>query len=120
MSISLESKHRRIDMEVSGFTRAGVASCSLVFDSPEEGRASADDDNNVSKDSNACSASTSSSSSSPSSSSSIGKNSDLSERSCSDEEDSEENEAQSSYKGPLEMMDALEEVLPMRYYFLLS
>lgn len=50
-----------------------------------------------------------------SASSSIGKNSDLSERSSSEEgEDYEENEAQSSYKGPLEMMEALEEVLPMR------
>ncbi|PON73112.1 hybrid signal transduction histidine kinase M-like protein [Parasponia andersonii] len=124
MSIAFES-NRRIDIEPSGFTRAGVAPCSLLFDSPEqEGRATAiaaaaaDDDDAV-KDSNAFSASTSNScsaSSSPSSSSlsSIGKNSDLSERSCSDGEDSEENEAQSSYKGPLEMMDALEEVLPIR------
>ncbi|KAK9946195.1 hypothetical protein M0R45_011670 [Rubus argutus] len=48
-----------------------------------------------------------------SSSSSIGKNSDASGRSSSD--DGEENdEAQSSYKGPLDMMDALEEVLPLR------
>lgn len=48
-----------------------------------------------------------------SSSSSIGKNSDASGRSLSD--DGEENdEAQSSYKGPLDMMDALEEVLPLR------
>ncbi|PON39633.1 hybrid signal transduction histidine kinase M-like protein [Trema orientale] len=125
MSIAFET-NRRIDIEPSGFTRAGVAPCSLLFDSPEqEGRATAiasdaaaaDDDDAV-KDSNAFSASTSNSSSassSPSSSSSsIGKNSDLSERSCSDGEDSEENEAQSSYKGPLEMMDALEEVLPIR------
>ena len=95
-------------MEPSGFTRG------LVFDSPvAEGRvAAAVGDSAAAKDSNACSASASSSSSS--SSSSIGKNSDLSVRSSSDGEDCEENEAQSSYKGPLEMMEALEEVLPIR------
>lgn len=94
-------------MEPSGFTRG------LVFDSPAaEGRvAAAVGDSEAAKDSNACSASASSSSSS---SSSIGKNSDLSVRSSSDGEDCEENEAQSSYKGPLEMMEALEEVLPIR------
>lgn len=119
MSIALDS-NRRIDIEPSGFPRAGVASrTTLLFDSPEEARAAAaDENNNAAKDSNACCASTSSPSSlSSSSSSSIGKNSDLSERSCTDGEDSEENEAQSSYKGPLEMMDALEEVLPIRYFF---
>ena len=66
---------------------------------------------------NACSDSNSSSSSpapSASETSSIGKNSDLSARSSSDGEDCEENEAQSSYKCPLEMMEALEEVLPIR------
>lgn len=47
---------------------------------------------------------------SSSSTSSIGRNSDLS----SDGENEEENEVQSSYKGPLNMMDSLEEVLPMR------
>jgi hypothetical protein len=51
---------------------------------------------------------------SASASSSIGRNSDVS----SEGEDCEENEAQSSYKGPLDMMDALEEVLPIRFYFL--
>ncbi|XP_059454010.1 protein OXIDATIVE STRESS 3 LIKE 1 [Corylus avellana] len=45
-----------------------------------------------------------------SSSSSIGTNSDLG----SDGEDFGENEAQSSYRGPLDMMEALEEVLPIR------
>lgn len=49
-------------------------------------------------------------SSSPSSSSSIGRNSDLS----SDGEDCGDEEAQSSYKGPLDVMAALEEVLPIR------
>lgn len=90
-------------MEPSGFTRG------LVFDSPAA--VGAVGDSEAAKDSNACSASASSSSSS---SSSIGKNSDLSVRSSSDGEDCEENEAQSSYKGPLEMMEALEEVLPIR------
>ncbi|GMN63307.1 hypothetical protein TIFTF001_032386 [Ficus carica] len=102
MSIALDSS-RRIDMEPSGFTRG------LVFDSPAAEGAVGDSE--AAKDSNACSASASSSSSS---SSSIGKNSDLSVRSSSDGEDCEENEAQSSYKGPLEMMEALEEVLPIR------
>ncbi|KAE8099920.1 hypothetical protein FH972_017864 [Carpinus fangiana] len=45
-----------------------------------------------------------------SSSSSIGTNSDLG----SDGEDFGENEAQSSYRGPLDVMEALEEVLPIR------
>lgn len=43
-------------------------------------------------------------------SSSIGRNSDL----CSDGEDSGENEVQSSYRGSLDVMDALEEALPIR------
>ncbi|MCD7461876.1 hypothetical protein HAX54_047318 [Datura stramonium] len=47
-----------------------------------------------------------------SSSSSIGKNSDVSEGSMEKTDDSEE--VQSSYKGPLSSMEALEEVLPMR------
>jgi hypothetical protein len=47
-------------------------------------------------------------------SSSIGTNSDLG----SDGEDLGENEAQSSYRGPLDMMNALEEVLPIRFFFL--
>lgn len=66
---------------------------------------------------NECSPSSSSSSASPSpsSSSSIGRNSDVS----SDGEDCGENEAQSSYKGPLDMMEALEEVLPIRFVIFL-
>ncbi|XP_016457606.1 uncharacterized protein LOC107781417 [Nicotiana tabacum] len=47
-----------------------------------------------------------------SSSSSIGKNSDISEGSMEKTDDSEE--VQSSYKGPLNSMETLEEVLPMR------
>lgn len=65
-----------------------------------------------------CSSSSSASASpsiSPSSSSSIGRNSDVS----SDGEDCGENEAQSSYKGPLDMMEALEEVLPIRFVIFL-
>ncbi|KAL5559548.1 hypothetical protein UlMin_035759 [Ulmus minor] len=88
-------------MDSSGIAPSDV-SCKLVFDSPEDGRVAGGDEG---KDLSGCSASTSSS---------IGKNSDLSERSSSDGEDCEENEAQSSYKGPLEMMEALEEVLPVR------
>lgn len=48
-----------------------------------------------------------------SSSSSIGKNSDLSENSVDKSGDGEE--VQSSYKGPLDAMEALEEVLPIRF-----
>ena len=49
------------------------------------------------------------------SSSSIGKNSDLSENSLEKSGDGEE--VQSSYKGPLDAMEALEEVLPIRLIF---
>lgn len=48
------------------------------------------------------------------SSSSIGGNSDASGESSSDGEDSTEAEVESELKGPLDTMDALEEVLPMR------
>ena len=48
------------------------------------------------------------------SSSSIGRNSYVSGESSSDNEDSTETEVQSELKGPLDTMDALEEVLPMR------
>ncbi|XVE53988.1 hypothetical protein DITRI_Ditri03aG0046800 [Diplodiscus trichospermus] len=48
------------------------------------------------------------------SSSSIGRISDVSGESSSDGEDSTEAELQSELKGPLDTMDALEEVLPMR------
>ncbi|KAL2471922.1 Uncharacterized protein Adt_40058 [Abeliophyllum distichum] len=49
---------------------------------------------------------------SASESSSIGKNSDISEKSLDNFDENEE--VQSSYKGPLDAMDALEEVLPIR------
>lgn len=47
-----------------------------------------------------------------SSTSSIGKNSDISGRSRENSGDADE--VQSSYKGPLDAMEALEQVLPMR------
>ncbi|XP_022131782.1 uncharacterized protein LOC111004861 [Momordica charantia] len=50
---------------------------------------------------------------SSSSSSSIGENSGLSVKSSDNDDDGENNEAESSYKGPLGM-ESLEEVLPMR------
>lgn len=53
-------------------------------------------------------------STSSSSTSSIGRNSDLSSERSTGDEDCGENEAQSSYKGPLDMMDSLEETLPIR------
>lgn len=98
MSIELDSK-------AAGMSRGG-SSGSLALE-----------------DLNGCSpCSTSSASASPSptpspssSSSSIGRNSDVS----SDGEDCGENEAQSSYKGPLDMMEALEEVLPIRFVIFL-
>lgn len=59
------------------------------------------------------------SSASTSSSSSIGRNSDQSARSSDGEDSGENDEVQSSYKGPLDMMDSLEEVLPVRLVFFL-
>lgn len=56
-------------------------------------------------------------SSSSSTTSSIGKNSDLSsgEKSVENSGDNTDHEVQSPYKGPLNAMEALEEVLPIRY-----
>ncbi|KAG7556029.1 hypothetical protein ISN44_As11g021050 [Arabidopsis suecica] len=57
----------------------------------------------------------SSSSPSSSASSSIGRNSEDGEKSSEDgEDDTGENEVESPYKGPLEMMESLEQVLPVR------
>ncbi|GLT25642.1 hypothetical protein SLA2020_007600 [Shorea laevis] len=98
MSIALE----RIEA-ASGFAR--VMGCSSVFESPapEPERKVGEEDSR--------------STSGTTSSSSIGRNSDEedapSERSL-DGGDCEENEVQSSYKGALDMMDSLEEVLPFR------
>ncbi|KAF4361911.1 hypothetical protein F8388_005647 [Cannabis sativa] len=47
-------------------------------------------------------------------SSSLGRNSDVSDES-SNGEDSADDEAQNSFKGPLDTMDGLEEVLPIKY-----
>ncbi|GFQ00046.1 hypothetical protein PHJA_002148600 [Phtheirospermum japonicum] len=49
-----------------------------------------------------------------SSSSSIGKNSDLSEDLSEKSGDDDDEEVESKYKGPLDAMDALEQVLPIR------
>ncbi|GLT97205.1 hypothetical protein SLE2022_147810 [Rubroshorea leprosula] len=100
MSIALE----RIDAG-TGFRR--VMTRDSVFESPlvaTEGKVEEEDCRSLSG---------------TTSSSSIGRNSDedddghVSGRS-SDGGDGEENEVQSSYKNPLDMMDSLEEVLPIR------
>lgn len=76
-------------MEATGL-RSPVACASAVLESRK------DDDDEAE-----CSSSTTSS---------IGKNSDV-----SSETESGENEAQSAYNGPLDMMESLQEVLPIRY-----
>ncbi|XP_058108600.1 protein OXIDATIVE STRESS 3 LIKE 2-like [Magnolia sinica] len=109
MSIALESSSARI--ERSGFIR-GISPCISIFDPPEPGRnmpqgdrrfAAADPTPKVADEEEETSCS-----------SSIGRNSDClgGPSSGSDGEDS--GEVQSSYKGPLDMMDALEESLPIR------
>ncbi|KAJ0091630.1 hypothetical protein Patl1_13759 [Pistacia atlantica] len=87
-------------VEPSGFRGGGVA----IFEVPPISDEKAAEEQEA-KERNWCSSS---------STSSIGRNSDLSGRSSSDGEDGEENEVQSCYKGPLNMMDSLEEVLPIR------
>ncbi|KAF8365189.1 hypothetical protein HHK36_032810 [Tetracentron sinense] len=102
MSIALESTSNRI--EGSGFIH-GISRIS-IFESPEPGRSihPGDRGNMALKEELELDSCTSSS---------IGRNSDLSGRSTEDE-DAGETEVQSSYKGPLDTMDALEEVLPIR------
>ncbi|CAL0305751.1 unnamed protein product [Lupinus luteus] len=78
-------------MEVSGFTRA-VKRASALFESRKG-------------EEEECYSTTTSSSS-------IGNDSDAD--SSSSERDNEENEAHSEYNGPLDMMDSIEEVLPIR------
>ncbi|KAM1550625.1 hypothetical protein TB1_042236 [Malus domestica] len=91
MSTALNSAAARIGIAPS----SGFACGGLLFDSPETRRRVPAGEVSVSS----------------ASSSSIGKNSDdESERYDGGEND----EAQSSYKGPLDMMNELEEVLPMR------
>lgn len=111
MSIALDSGSNRI--QGSGFIR-GITPCVSIFETPESSR------NAVSamgplipvenrtlggKDGEQ-------EASSSSSSSSIGRNSDFSGEQGSDREDGPE--AQSSYKGPLNALDSLEESLPIR------
>ncbi|XP_015869910.3 protein OXIDATIVE STRESS 3 LIKE 1 isoform X2 [Ziziphus jujuba] len=72
-----------------------------IYDSQEPNAPAEGDHRRLEHDSDSCS------------SSSIGRNSDLSGGS-SDGEESANDEVQSSYKGPLGTMDALEEVLPLK------
>lgn len=104
MSIALESSRNGI--ERSGFVPV-ISPCISIFDSPEPSRKLAGEMLSLDRrtpakmdDSDSCS------------SSSIGRNSDCSGGSASDGEDS--GEVQSSYKGPLDTMDALEDSLPIR------
>lgn len=100
MSIALERNnsgggHR---IEGPGFARRDLARVSSIFDSPEFSAAAEEEDRSGSL-------------SSSSSSSSIGKNSDEHPGSGSDEEE----EVQSEYKGgPLDSLESLEEVLPIK------
>ncbi|KAJ4842071.1 hypothetical protein Tsubulata_039964 [Turnera subulata] len=87
-----------------GYAARGGIACTTasIFESPEERTVTTEEE-----EEEECSPSPSSSSSS-----SIGKNSDLSSN--GEEEGEEDNEVQSSYKGTLDSMEALEEVLPIR------
>ncbi|KGN55382.1 vitellogenin-2 [Cucumis sativus] len=105
MSITLD-RVRQVDDKRSGFSPEDLGYGSVFqrlvthdVDRVVEGFQKEEAD-----ESNTCS------SASTSSSSSIGRNSDQSD----DEDNGENDEVQSSYKGPLDMMDSLEEVLPVR------
>ncbi|XP_057507171.1 uncharacterized protein LOC130790216 isoform X2 [Actinidia eriantha] len=100
MSIALESSTSN-RIERSGL-RHGM-SCGSVYDSPEI----------FSGDRRLTAAKKVEEVVESSSSSSIGRNSDLSGGESDGDGDSGEGEIQSSYKGPLDNLDALEEVLPM-------
>ncbi|XP_077230902.1 protein OXIDATIVE STRESS 3 LIKE 2-like [Tasmannia lanceolata] len=105
MSIALESSGNRI--EGSGFI-GGISSCISIFEMPESGR-------NISgmvPEDRRIPAGNEEEELASCSSSSIGRNSDFSERSL--QSDGEDSEVQSSYKGPLDTMDSLEESLPIR------
>ena len=112
MSIALD-RVQRVEDKGSGFSPEDLGYGS-VFERLDTG----DMDHGVegfekeAEESNTCS-------SASSSSSSIGRNSDQSARSSDGEESGESDEVQSSYKGPLDMMDSLEEVLPVRLVFFL-
>lgn len=113
-------------MEGSGLCR-GMNCISVVYlpDPTEDGATStmlavADDHPSKAQVHTAVSSS-SSSSTATSSNSSIGRNSDSGVGSVSsDPDDSGEPEVQSSYRGPLDTMDSLEDSLPMRYGLSLS
>ncbi|XWS26594.1 hypothetical protein CRYUN_Cryun26dG0044300 [Craigia yunnanensis] len=104
MSLVFERNENTNSIRRSGFIHG--MQCISVYDSPEE--KSVDQRRLLSAkereedDLGSCS------------SSSIGRNSDVSGESSSDGEDSTKAEVQSELKGPLDTMDALEEVLPMR------
>ncbi|MBA0774058.1 hypothetical protein Gotri_009298 [Gossypium trilobum] len=95
-------------MRRSGFIHG--MQCISVYDSPEEKRddrlrllsTEEEEEERDDDESGSCS------------SSSIGRNSDDSGESPSDEDDSPEPEVQSQLKGPLDTMDALQEILPLR------
>ncbi|XP_068660792.1 protein OXIDATIVE STRESS 3 LIKE 1-like [Aristolochia californica] len=111
MSIALESSSNGI--ERSGFI-GGISSRISVFESPESGRefpTAVQNDRRF--PAQAANQRPTEEEALTSCSSSIGKNSDLSGRSQSDDGD-DEAEVQSSYKGPLSTMDALEDSLPVR------
>ncbi|XVE70713.1 hypothetical protein DITRI_Ditri10aG0092700 [Diplodiscus trichospermus] len=104
MSLAFERNGNTGSIRRSGFIRG--MQCISVYDSQEEksedrrGLFSAEE--REEDDLGSCSPS------------SIGRNSDVSGESSSDGEDSTEAAVQSELKGPLDTMDALEEVLPMR------
>ncbi|XP_057967905.1 protein OXIDATIVE STRESS 3 LIKE 2-like [Malania oleifera] len=99
MSIALESSNPRNRIQRPAFDHG--MPCISIYDSPEPAVLVADRGFQAAGDSDSCS------------SSSIGRNSDVF-WALSDGDDGGESEVQSSYKGPLDTMDALEEVLPMK------
>lgn len=99
-------------IEHSGLTRV-VACAPAFFELPEDQKLSARIGGN---DTLPAKISDDQCSTSSSSTSSIGRNSDLSSDRSTEDEDCGENEAQSAYNGPLDMMESLEEVLPIRYH----
>lgn len=113
MSISL-ARARRFEDNRSGFSPEdlGYGSVFERLDTEDVDRG-VEGFEKEAEESNTCS------SASTSSSSSIGRNSDQSARSSDGEDSGENDEVQSSYKGPLDMMDSLEEVLPDRLVFFL-
>ncbi|XWS17487.1 hypothetical protein CRYUN_Cryun33cG0072100 [Craigia yunnanensis] len=104
MPLVFERTDNTNSISCSGFIRG--MQCMSVYDSPEEKsedrRRLLSAEKREEDDLGSCS------------SLSIGRNSDVSGESSSDVEDSTEVEVQSKLKGPLDSMDALEEVLPIR------